>query len=495
MAKAITTFGELQKQLEGIVGKKKVLTDGAVLDEYCKDESFVSPRRPDCVVQAKSTQEVQKIVLLANEHAIPVIPRSSKVGFYGSGIPAEGGIVVDLSPMNKILRVDERNRWVMIQPGVTYGQLQSELGKRGFQVMFPLLPHREKSVVTSTLDKEPNLVTKMHLDETINTMEIVLPTGELFRTGSLAMPSSAPEKTPDEAISDLCNWAGPGIDWYRLMTGTEGTLGIITTMTIRMMHIPKVRKLFFIPFQDVESAVEPTYLIQRREIGNECFLLSALTLASLLAEEAGDIEKLRSVLPPYTLILCLAAGDWYPEQKIAYQEEALFEMADDFHIEPATTLPRVAEADHAMRNMFTRQWEGDPYWKSRVKGASQSLIFLSPMRRVPEFLRVAREVAGKHDYPFSDVGVYVQPKQRAHAIHVELHLHYDPEDLSAVDRVKALFLAASEELIDQGAFFYRPYGPWAQMVYSRAGNLLPTIKKVKGILDPVNVMNPGRLGM
>jgi hypothetical protein len=85
-----------------------------------------------------------------------VVPKSSRVGFFGRTIPEEGGIILDLSGMNRILRIDERNRWVMFEAGVTWEQLQGELRNQGFQALNPLLPHREKSVATSALEKEPS---------------------------------------------------------------------------------------------------------------------------------------------------------------------------------------------------------------------------------------------------------------------------------------------------------------------------------------------------
>jgi hypothetical protein len=254
-----------------------------------------------------------------------------------------------------------------------------------------------------------------------------------------------------------------------------------------------MRRLFFLPFGKIEDAVEPMYRIQRKEIGNECFILNSHDLALILAEDKDEIEILRKVLPPYVVALVLDAGEWYPEEKIGYQKEALFDLGKEFLIEPTTTLPHVPEAEARLLNIIDQPWSGEDYWKFRYKGAGASIFFLTPLRRAPEFINLMQEKAAKYDYPASDLGIYIQPKQRCHAFSLEIGLSFNPEDQAEKERIKILFDDASEALINTGAFFYRPYGSWANKVFSRTGNLSPVLKKVKGILDPNKVMNPGKL--
>ncbi len=188
----------LRNDLASILGADRVLTDRETINKYSRDTSLMPERLPDAVVRVTTTAEVQQIVQYANTHHIPVTPRSSTVGFYGAGIPEQGGIVLDMTAMKRIMKVDTRNKWALIEPGVTYGELQQTLASYGMRALNPLLPHRDKSVITSTLEREPKLTPKHHLDETILTMELVLPTGDLFRTGSMAVPASAPEKVQEE---------------------------------------------------------------------------------------------------------------------------------------------------------------------------------------------------------------------------------------------------------------------------------------------------------
>src|SRR3990167_5649483 len=186
----------LRKKLSDIAGAGNVIDDAETLAKYSKDKSLEAPRKPTFVVFPNNTEEIQKIVKLANEERVPLIPASSGVHFYGATIPLESGIVIDLSSWKKIFKIDSRNRAVRIQPGVTYGELQPELEKNGLRALMPLLPHREKSVVSAHLEGEPMMVTEFNYSEPLYTCEIVLPRGDIFRTGSAA---SAP---PEVSLSD-----------------------------------------------------------------------------------------------------------------------------------------------------------------------------------------------------------------------------------------------------------------------------------------------------
>jgi len=106
-----------------------------------------------------------------------------------------------------------------------------------------------------------------------------------------------------------------------------------------------------------------------------------------------------------------------------------------------------------------------------------------------------REVAAENGYPSEDIGIYLQPKQRGRVYHLEFNLPVDRNSAKESEKVKTLLHEAAGRLLRNGAFLYRPYGSLAEMVYSRTGNLHSTIGKLKGILDPNNVMNPGKLAL
>jgi FAD/FMN-containing dehydrogenase len=129
-----------KQELSSIIGPEWVLDSPEVLQEYSRDHSFTPRRKPDLVVKPKNTEEVQKIVKWANVTSMPLIPVSSgPPHFRGDTIPRMGGVVVDLSRMNKIQRIDRRNTMAYVEPGVTFSQLQPELEKEGMRLPMPLL--------------------------------------------------------------------------------------------------------------------------------------------------------------------------------------------------------------------------------------------------------------------------------------------------------------------------------------------------------------------
>ena len=200
---------------------------------------------PNYVVKPKTAEEVQKVIQLANEHLLPVVPVSSPVHFHGATIPRQGGIVLDLTRMNRILEIDELNRRVRMEAGVTWEQLTSQLEKKGFRMMMPLLPHPLRSAVTDYLEREVLTNTVYDYGEPLQSMEVVWPTGEIFRTGSARVAGY-----PDSP-SKGANPSGPGLDFYRLLQGAQGTMGVVTWANLKIEYLPKIDKVLFSPVHEL----------------------------------------------------------------------------------------------------------------------------------------------------------------------------------------------------------------------------------------------------
>ena len=473
----------LKNGLEAIVGKKFVLDDEPTLEAHSKDLSLSLPRRPSCIVKPKNTEEVQQVVRLANKHLVPLIPSSSGVHFNGAAIPEQGGIVVDMRRMDKIVQIDALNRKVKIEPGVTWGQLQAALKEHDQMPLLPLFPHPRMSALTSSLERNPMLIPKYEYGDPVLTMEVVLPQGDVFKTGT-ASAANTEEAYPE----------GPGIDFYRLFQGAQGTLGIVTWLNIKTEYRPKHQKVFFIPFKKIEDAVDPIYRIQRRHVGNECFLLNSFNLAQLLADEwPKDFEDYREKLPPYILTVVIAGAPRRPLERIAYEEEALNEIAAELLFQPAATVAGIAGLQDIMIEKLRSPQQEDSYWKTRYKGSSQDIFFITTMDRAGEFHRKVMEGCTKFGYPAREVGVYLQPLERGRACHLEFSFPCNLASGQERDKTQALYRYLSEELIAMGGFFSRPYGIWADMVYRRASTYTATLTEVKKVFDPNFILNPGKL--
>ncbi|RLG91571.1 MAG: hypothetical protein DRO36_03995 [Candidatus Hecatellales archaeon] len=480
----------VKEELKTIVGSNHVLTETEKLKEYSKDFSFHPPRMPNYVVQPGSVKEIQEIVKLANKYLIPIIPCSSSVHFYGLTIPEEGGIILDLRRLNRILEIDKENRMVRVEPGVTWENLQTNLEKEGFRVFNPLFPHRLKSVLTSYLEREPMIIPKFEYSDPILTMEVVLPNGDLLRTGSAAAPG-----VPDETISDLVGPYGPGLDFYRFFQGAQGTLGIVTWVSLKMGFLPSLKKTFLITSNNLEDLIELTYNIQRLMIGNECFIVNNHNMANLASTTGNpeEIGKLREKLPQNILVLCLAGGYRRPEEKIAYEEEVLEKACSDVKLKPQTSLPPIPDLSKTPLDKLHLAWSKDPYWKFQYKGSCCDIFFITVLERVPDFLKLAYDVLEGEGYSVSDLGYYIQPLEYGRACHCEFNLPYDPNDPKEIKKISSIFEKLSERIMANGGFFSRPYGLWSRIVYEKATEYVNALRKLKSTLDPNNIMNPGKI--
>jgi hypothetical protein len=182
-----------------------------------------------------------------------------------------------------------------------------------------------------------------------------------------------------------------------------------------------------------------------------------------------------------------------PEEMVAYQEEALMDTSKELRFDVLPTVGGIAGLDASLLKILRKPWPGEVYWKHRYKGACHDVFFHTTMDRVHEFTALMVEVAARHGYPTRDMGVYIQPLERARAAFCQFGFHCDPNNAKETELVKKVYLEASEKAMNIGGFFTSPYGPWADMVYSRTAQYTAVLKIVKNAYDPNNIMNPGKL--
>jgi FAD/FMN-containing dehydrogenase len=467
--------------LADLVGASNVSDVPEVITGYAADYSLELPRRPQCVVYADSTDAVSRVMRYANETGTAVTARSSGVGFHGAGIPAQGGIILDLSRMKRVLEVSPRDKFVKVEPGVTWAELQPVLADRGLMVCNPLLPHPAKSVLTSVMEREPMLIPKSEYADNLLTSELVLPSGEMLWTGTAIGHGMDGQAFPESPIPTSS----------RLFQGAQGTLGVLTWAGLKLEWLPSLDRLCIIPLDAIEDAVRPIYRIQRLMLGNECLVLNRHDLAAILAQAwPDDSDALSRALPPYAILLVLSGLARHPEGRIDYEYEALQGIAGELGLDLLDAIPGSGSTAPEIVKLLRCPWTGDTYWKHRPRGGRAEVFFNTTLNRVPEFEAAVRETAGALGYPAAEIGIYLQPLERARACFLEFGFDHASDD---ADSARKLLRAVQDRVLDLGGLFTTPYGEFAESVFSRAAGHTSLMKQVKAAFDPNDVMNPGKL--
>jgi len=484
----------VKEDLVKIVGKSKVSEAPEDLDKYAKDESPVHPVRPRCVVRPGSADEVQKLVNWANETLTPLVPVSSgPPHFRGDTVPSTGGaVIVDISGMKRIMRIDSEHRIAMVEPGVTFGELIPELAKEGLRLNMPLLPRATKSVVGSLLEREPVIMPQYHWDlaDPLACTEVIYGTGDMFRTGSAAGPGDLQQQWEVGAAQNEA--AGPvQADFYRLIQGAQGTMGIVTWATVRCERMPSIEEPFLVGSSKLDDLLEFVRWILRRRLVDDCLLLNNTDLAHILATEwPRGYESLKNSLPPWILFFSISGVKYFPEEELNYQKEAVANIAKSLKIELLKAIGKVSAFE--LLKVLHKPSE-EPYWKLRDKGSCYDIFFLTVHDKLPELVSVMNGIAESYEYPASNMGIYIQPVVQGVSCHCEFNLFFEPGNPKEEDKIRAISEAAFEALANRGAFFSRPYGPWADMAYRRDSVTTISLRKIKDIYDPNKIMNPGKL--
>ncbi len=477
----------VKDDLAKIVGKKRVVADKKVLADFKSDLSFVSGKAPACVVKPKKMEEVQKIIRLANEKNFSLVPCSS-AGPHAKGdtLPlVDNAVMVDLSGMDAIVRLDQRNKIAMIEPGVTFKALQTAAEAEGLRVAMPLMPRNSKSVIGSLLEREPTLFPKYHWDmsDPLCCMEVLFGTGDMFRTGSAAGPGTLEEQWA--AGQAQKSPMGPSqADWGKIVQGSQGTMGMVTWTSVKLELKPRLEKAFMVGTHSLPQLIEFTYAIVNPRLPDICLILNHGDLAAILGEKPDN------KLPAWVLLYSLSGYEHFPEDRVDYLEKDIADIALAKGVRPQPDLNGLsAERLMSLVNGPCKE----PYWKSRSLGGFQDIFFLTTLDKAPEFVKAMEQEADKHGLARENLGIYIQPIQQGRNCHVEFTVMYDSDNKEATQSAKELFDAAGKLLIDMGGFFSRPYGPWADLAYRKCPDSVTALKKVKGILDPKGVMNPGKL--
>lgn len=233
-----------------IAGEGNVFTDQENMVKYSQDETEDLRFFPDVVIKPKHVKEIAAILKYCNEHHIPVTPRGGGTGLSGGALPIKGGVVLSLERLDRIIEIDERNLQVVVEPGVITENLMNAVAEKGF--LYPVDPSSKGSCFIGGNMAHgsggPRVVKYGTIREYVLNLEVVLPSGEIIWTGANTLKYAS------------------GYNLTQLMIGSEGTLGIITKIVLKLIPQPKHNLLLFASFPSNEDACAAVSAIFRAGI-------------------------------------------------------------------------------------------------------------------------------------------------------------------------------------------------------------------------------------
>ncbi|MCP4761570.1 MAG: FAD-binding oxidoreductase [archaeon] len=489
-------FQNLIDEIKKICGNDSFSAEQQLLKKFSYDESLVSPKIPILIVWPKNTDEIMYIIKLANKFNVFLITVSSNHGFrqYGDTVPKlDNTMIIDLSKMNKIIRIDRKNRVVMIEPGVTFKQLIHELKKNDLRPLIPLHPKKNKSVLSSALGREAQTIPRFHWDavDPLLCIEVVFGNGEIFRTGAAAGPGTLEEQW--ESGQAQKNPMGPTqFSINRTIQGSQGTMGIVSWASIKCELIPTKQKILYISSNNLQELINFLQkIVLRYRFGDEVFLMNKNTIATLSKEKSEDILTLiKKIKKEWILTIVLSGRHEFAEDKIQYMKDDLSDYIKNYSLELELELEGINN-EEILKKISS---SCEKPWVFRQKGNCEKIFFISSLDRSPDYISIAKNYLKEMNYNFSDLGIYIQPLVQGSNCHLEFQLFYDPTNENEVNMVKKIYHELSEKLVSNGAFFSRPYGEWSSLMYKNLSeDVIEVFHKLKNIFDPNNILNPNSL--
>jgi len=435
-------------------------TSAAVRDQHGRGESVYDAAPPEAVVFCESNDDVLAVVRLAHEHAVPVIPFGVGSSLEGHLLAVQGGVSVDLSRMTQILAINAEDLTVTVQAGVTREQLNREIKDTG--LFFPIDPGANASLggMAATRASGTNAVRYGTVRENVLGLTVVTAQGELIHTGTRAKKSSA------------------GYDLTRLMVGSEGTLGVMTEVTLKLFPLPEAVSAAICHFPSIDAAVQTTIqLIQMGVPIARCELL--------------DVNAIRAV---------------NQHSKLGLREAPMLLM--EFHgsdasvKEQAETVQALA-AEHGGEAF---QWARTPEERTKLWAARHQSYFAAlqtrpgcrcqssdtcvPISRLAESINDSVDEAEASGIPYWIV---------RHVGDGNFHLSYlmDPNDAKEVAAVEQLTVQMVQRALRLGGTCTGEHGiglhKMGYLVEEAGAGAVDMMRSIKRALDPKNIMNPGKV--
>lgn len=455
----------------------------------------VSRGRPVCVIRPKDVPALQEIIRTAVKEKFGLVPVSSGGPHVKGGTACDvDHAVVDLSHWKGIPWVNRRNRVCIVEPGVTYGELNLFLKDHGMTLPVPLAPRSTKSVIAAVIDREPHTWPRMHWDmqDPVASTEFIYGTGELFRSGAAGGPGSLEDQRRSGGAQKMP--MGPGqSDFQRILIGAQGSMGVMTWISLRTELLASVERPMLVTDDRLDRIIEYVYRVQRPWLGEETFVLNRTAAAMLMTHgNPASFARVRGSLPEYVCLQNCAGFERLPKERLEYQFAELKEYAGECGL-PFTE--SAGEVDAAGMLETARTTCGPADWRHAAGGHCLSVFFLSLLNKAESFISIAREAAGSLGVDPDRIGLYLQPVVQNHACHMEFMVPYDPAGAGEIETMKKLEAELTVRLMAGSAFFSRPYGTAAQTVFKNNPGNTGLLYIIKDLFDPAHVLSPGRFSL
>ena len=452
---------EIIIELAEIVGEDNITTDhiDRITHSYDATEKKYLP---DIVIYASNTIEISKVVKLANRRRIPLIPRGAGSGFSGGSLPVQGGIVLVLTKMDRIIEIDTDNLVAHVEPGVVTAELQRQVEKVG--LFYPPDPaSKEFSTLGGNVAEcagGPRCVKYGVTKDYILGLEVVTPTGDIIKTGG-------------ETLKNVV-----GYDLTKLFVGSEGTLGIITRIILKLLPKPEAKKTMLIQFDSIDGAARSVSAIIREKI-------IPTTLEFMDKATINCIREKSDIVIPENcsaLLIVEVDGDRDLLEKQAAKILSLIE-----HFGVIDTM--IAETDEASERIWQVRRIVSPSLRA-INPDKFNEDIVVPRSKVPDMIRALESISEKYAVPIINFG---------HAgdgnIHVNIMVDMQQDDMEkTVERVM-------DEVFDTAIRMHGSISGEHGIGISKAKYMKMELdeatracmKTIKNALDPGNILNPGKM--
>lgn len=455
---------EIISDLTSIVGDKFVFLDDDTLTTCSKDETEDYTFKPEIVLKPQTAEEISKILILANKKNIPVYTRGGGTGLSGGALPVFGGIVISMERFNKILNIDEENFQVEVQSGVITQILQEELEKKN--LFYPVDPASRGSCFIGGNIAEcsggPRAAKYGVTRNYVLALEFITPTGEIIFTGSRTIKNVA------------------GYSITQLLTGSEGTLGIITKIVLRILSLPKFKKIMLVAYNSVDECIKSVSEIYKKGITP-----AALEFLEKDAISAAE-KQLSKVFPNSNAeAQLLIELDGNNEEVLNNEIQTIAETVEKNNAFDII----LAEDNTKMEELWALRRSVGEAVKSISTYKEEDTVV--PRASMPELLKGIKEISNQYNISIISYG---------HAGDGNLHINILKKNLSDDYWNKNVKLAIKEifELtVKLGGTISGEHG----IGYSQKEFLdiavskeeINIYKNIKNIFDPNNILNPGKI--